>query len=107
MSGFWKGALGYVAHRGNPDFLVPPEWQPPSRTREGHGVGVHLHLDGRDKMHLDLWVNAGESLEAEVERLISMVRRGSTGTTRNAPSTSYWPIPTATCSVCARHRMGV
>ena len=23
-------------------------------------------------MHLDLWVNAGETLEAEVERLISM-----------------------------------
>lgn len=70
-SGFWKGALGYVAHPNNPDFLVPPEWQPPSRTRQDHG-SVHLHVDGGDKMHLDLWVNAGESLEAEVERLISL-----------------------------------
>lgn len=74
-SGFWKqalGALGYVAHPGNPDFLVPPEWEPPSGTRQDHGDGVHLHLDGADKMHIDLWVNAGESLESEVERLVAL-----------------------------------
>ena len=71
-SEFWKGALGYVAQANNPDFLVPPDWEPPSRTRHDHGAGVHLHVDGADRMHLDLWVNAGESLEAEVERLIAL-----------------------------------
>lgn len=30
-SEFWKGALGYVAQANNPDFLVPPEWEPPSQ----------------------------------------------------------------------------
>lgn len=71
-SEFWKGALGYVAQANNPDFLVPPEWEPPSRTRDEHGGGVHLHVDRSDTMHLDLWVNADESLEAEVERLIAL-----------------------------------
>jgi catechol 2,3-dioxygenase-like lactoylglutathione lyase family enzyme len=70
-SGFWKAALGYVAQPGNPDFLVPPEWEPPSDTRQDHGA-VHLHLDGGDKMHIDLWVNAGESFESEVERLVAL-----------------------------------
>lgn len=74
-SEFWKGALGYVAQSGNSDFLVPPEWEPPSRTRHDHGDGVHVHLDEQDKMHLDLWVNAGDSLEDEVERLISLGAR--------------------------------
>lgn len=74
-SEFWKGALGYVSRPSNPDFLVPPDWEPPSRTRHDHGAGVHLHLDGEDKTHLDLWVNDGEALEAEVERLISLGAR--------------------------------
>ncbi len=74
-SSFWKDALGYVAHPRNPDFLVPPEWEPPSSTRQDHGDGVHLHLDGADKMHIDLWVNAGESLESGVERLVALGAR--------------------------------
>jgi catechol 2,3-dioxygenase-like lactoylglutathione lyase family enzyme len=68
-SGFWQAALGYVAHPGCPDFLVPPDWEPPSRTRQDHGA---VHLDRGDKMHIDLWVNAGESLESEVDRLVAL-----------------------------------
>jgi len=71
-SRFWTEALGYFAHPDSPDFLVPPEWEPPSDTRQDHGDGVHLHLDGGDKMHIDLWVNAAESLESEVERLVAL-----------------------------------
>ena len=33
---------------------------------------MHVHLDLGDQMHLDLWVNAGDSLESEVERLIAL-----------------------------------
>jgi len=72
---FWQEALGYVANPHNADFLAPPEWAPPTSTRHELGDGVHLHLDGRDEMHLDLWVNAGESLEDEVERLIVLGAR--------------------------------
>ena len=70
-SQFWQHALGYVAQQSNPDFLVPPEWTPPSNSRHDHGP-LHLHLDGQDQMHLDLWVDQGESLEAEVERLVAL-----------------------------------
>jgi catechol 2,3-dioxygenase-like lactoylglutathione lyase family enzyme len=66
---FWRGALGYLANEDNPEFLVPPEWEPPSRTRHDPGAGMHVHLDRGDSNHLDLWVNAGDSLESEVERL--------------------------------------
>jgi catechol 2,3-dioxygenase-like lactoylglutathione lyase family enzyme len=32
-------------------------------------------LDGGDKTHLDLWVDAGESLETEVARLMALGAR--------------------------------
>ena len=60
------------ASRATPDFLVPPEWAPPSGTRHDHGDGTHLHLDGTDKMHVDLCVDRGDSLESEVERLVAL-----------------------------------
>ena len=69
---FWQGASGYESREPQTDFLVPPEWTPPSRTRQDHGDGMHVHLDRGDQMHLDLWVNAGDSLESEVERLIAL-----------------------------------
>jgi catechol 2,3-dioxygenase-like lactoylglutathione lyase family enzyme len=71
-SGFWQNALGYVSQDGNAEFLVPPEWSPPSRTRQDHDGGMHVHLDRGDTMHLDLWVNDGDSLESEVKRLIAL-----------------------------------
>ena len=71
-SAFWRGALGYVAQPGNPDFLVPPEWQPPSGNRHEHGAGIHVHLDREDSVHLDLWVDRGATLEAEVNRLVAL-----------------------------------
>lgn len=72
---FWSEALGYVPHPSNPEFLVPPEWRPPSNSRFDHGAGMHLHLDRGDKMHLDVWVDRGSDLDAEVERLISLGAR--------------------------------
>lgn len=71
-SAFWRDALGYVAQPSNAEFLVPPEWAPPSNSRHDHGEGMHLHLDGRDRMHLDLWVDQGDSLESEVDRLVAL-----------------------------------
>lgn len=73
-STFWRGALGYATQPGAPGFLVPPEWAPPSRTRHDHGA-VHAHLDGADQTHLDLWVNDGDSLASEVERLVALGAR--------------------------------
>ena len=69
---FWSEALGYASQPNNSEFLVPPEWRPPSSSRLDHGAGMHLHLDRRDKMHLDLWVDRDSDLESEVERLISL-----------------------------------
>lgn len=68
---FWTRALGYVSHPDNPEFLVPPEWRPPSNVRHDHRDGMHLHLDHADKMHLDLWVEQTSNLQAEVEQLVS------------------------------------
>lgn len=68
---FWRDALGYIAQPDSPSFLVPPEWEPPSSTRLDHGP-VHLHLDATDRPHIDLWVDEGDSLQAEVERLIAL-----------------------------------
>lgn len=72
---FWRKALGYGAQPDNPDFLVPPEWSSPSNTRQDHEGGVHVHVDGGDQMHLDLWVDQGDSLEPEVERLVALGAR--------------------------------
>jgi catechol 2,3-dioxygenase-like lactoylglutathione lyase family enzyme len=69
---FWQHALGYVSSEDNVALLVPPEWTPPSRTRHDHGDGMHVHLDRGDNTHLDLWVNDGDSLESEVERLVAL-----------------------------------
>lgn len=67
-SAFWRGALGYVPQTGNPDFLMPPEEEPPNMGGV-QGAGMHLHLDQDDKTHLDLWVEDVDALEAEVARL--------------------------------------
>jgi catechol 2,3-dioxygenase-like lactoylglutathione lyase family enzyme len=54
---FWSQALGY--QRGaNPDFLLPSE-----------ASGVRVHVDGKDRTHLDLWADNEEEQLAEVERL--------------------------------------
>jgi ABC-type uncharacterized transport system involved in gliding motility auxiliary subunit len=74
VSEFWSKALGYVAGAQNSDFLAPPEWTPPSRTRADHR-SAHLHVDRGDHMHLDLWLEEGGDLDAEVERLISVGAR--------------------------------
>lgn len=59
---FWTQALGYEPEADAPDFLIPP-----------HGEGVRVHLDERDRTHLDLWVDRTTSdLESEVERLIEL-----------------------------------
>ena len=59
---FWTSALGYEPDADSPDFLVPP-----------HGQGVRIHLDERDRTHLDLWVDRTTSdLETEVERLVAL-----------------------------------
>ncbi len=59
---FWTVALGYRAEEDAPDFLVPPD-----------GSGVRIHLDERDRTHLDLWLDRSTSdLEGEVERLIAL-----------------------------------
>lgn len=81
-SEFWSKALGYVPRSTNPEFLVPSEWSPPSNTRLDHGA-VHLHVDGRDRTHLDLWVDRGSDFDAEVERLISL----------GAKRVPDWPYP--------------
>lgn len=33
---------------------------------------THLHLDETDRVHIDLWVNEGDSVESEVERLLAL-----------------------------------
>ncbi|ACQ81162.1 conserved hypothetical protein [Beutenbergia cavernae DSM 12333] len=73
-SEFWRGALGYDAATSNADFLHPPEWHPPSGSRAEHGA-PHVHLDGGDATHLDLWVDADSDLETEVARLIALGAR--------------------------------
>jgi catechol 2,3-dioxygenase-like lactoylglutathione lyase family enzyme len=61
-AGFWTAALGYEPEADAPDFLVPQ-----------HGQGVRIHLDERDRTHLDLWLDRTTSdLETEVERLIAL-----------------------------------
>src|SRR4051794_21299020 len=70
-SAFWGAALGYRARPENPDFVAPPEWTPPSRTRDDHRA-AHVHVDEGDRMHLDLWLDEGSDLETEVARLVSL-----------------------------------
>jgi catechol 2,3-dioxygenase-like lactoylglutathione lyase family enzyme len=78
---FWSEALGYAQVGANPDFLGPAGWEPPSRSRADHGE-VHLHVDEDDRTHLDLWLEEGDDLQAEVERLISL---GATRVEWNLP----------------------
>ena len=68
---FWGEVLGYGPRPDNPDFLAPDGWSPPSASGLEHGA-VHLHVDEDDRTHLDLWLDAGSDLDAEVERLISL-----------------------------------
>jgi len=59
---FWRAALGYVSQPDDPAFLAPEA-----------GEGPRLHLDERDRTHIDLWVKRESSdLPTEVERLISL-----------------------------------
>lgn len=59
---FWSSALDYQADKDAPDFLVPLQ-----------GSGVRIHLDERDRTHLDLWLDRSSSdLDTEVERLIAL-----------------------------------
>jgi len=74
-SSFWRAALGYVPHPGNPDFLVTPGWRPPSDSQRDHAAGMHLHLDTTDRMHLDLWVDRGTAVRSEVDRLVTLGAR--------------------------------
>lgn len=73
-SAFWRDALGFVAQAQNPEFLTPPEWAPPSNSRRDHGA-MHVHLDEGDRVHVDLWVDDGDTLESEVERLVALGAR--------------------------------
>jgi catechol 2,3-dioxygenase-like lactoylglutathione lyase family enzyme len=62
---FWTRALGYVRLPENPDFLGPRD-----------GTGTRLHLDTRDRTHLDLWWDRQDpDLAAEVERLVALGAR--------------------------------
>jgi len=70
-AGFWGAALGYAPRSTNPDFLAPVGWEPPSHSRIDHGA-AHLHLDEDDRTHLDLWLEDGDDLDAEVARLIAL-----------------------------------
>ncbi len=59
---FWTQALGYEPEADAPYFLIPQ-----------HGEGVRIHLDERDRTHLDLWVDRSTStLESEVERMVGL-----------------------------------
>ena len=59
---FWSEALGYDRQPQNPAFLVP----------EGAAPGTRLHLDDKDRTHLDLWADDEADQQAQVERLISL-----------------------------------
>jgi len=54
---FWSRAVGYVRQQDAPDFLVPPNG----------GEGLRLHLDEKDRTHLDLWVDRESS-----DRLVAL-----------------------------------
>ena len=97
---FWRDALGYVSREENAEFLVPPEWTPPSRTRHDHAGGMHVHLDRGDGNHFDLWVNDGDSLASEVERLVALGarRKVESGTTPRAQIMSSSRTRMETCS---------
>jgi len=73
-SAFWRAALGYVAQPDQPAFLAPPEGAPSAAPASVRGP-VHLHLDGDDRMHLDLFLDEGDTLESEVERLVALGAR--------------------------------
>ncbi len=36
---------------------------------------MHVHLDSGDRVHLDLWVDQGDTLDSKVERLIALGAR--------------------------------
>ncbi len=59
---FLGRAVGYVRQQDAPDFLIPP-----------NGEGLQLHLDEKDRTHLDLCVDRQLSdLETEVDRLVAL-----------------------------------
>jgi catechol 2,3-dioxygenase-like lactoylglutathione lyase family enzyme len=63
--GFWSKVLGYVSQPDDLAFLAPE-----------NGAGPRLHLDERDRTHIDLWVIREDSdLQTEVDRLISLGAR--------------------------------
>jgi catechol 2,3-dioxygenase-like lactoylglutathione lyase family enzyme len=70
-SAFWRGVLGYVSQPDHPNYLRPPDGSSRPTTRQDHGA-AHVHLDSTDRTHLDLWVDDGDSVESEVERLVEL-----------------------------------
>ena len=100
---FWSGALGYAAKPGQPEFLAPSGWSPPSTTGQDHGA-AHLHLDETDGVHVDLWVNDGDTVESEVDRLLGLgAKRVDWEVRRRLDARGPRPIRTATSSASA-HR---
>lgn len=59
-SSFWSQALGYE-RADNPDFL-----------HSGDGPATDLHVDDKDRTHLDLWTDSADEQRAEVERLVAL-----------------------------------
>jgi len=73
MTRFWAGALGYE---------VSGELGPFRALRDPDGIGPKVVLQrvpnptpGKNRLHLDLYVDAPEQLAAEVERLVALGAR--------------------------------
>ena len=91
-SQFWSQALGYAYRDDGYSRDTTPVLLPPSAT----AVAVALEED--DRTHLDLHTDSALEQQAEVERLVSLGPRGSTGHTPTAPASSSSPTPRATSS---------
>ncbi|QCW50870.1 VOC family protein [Nocardioides dongxiaopingii] len=62
---FWSEALGLERHPDNADFLLP----------RGPVPATRLHLDRRDRTHLDLWADDAADREVQVARLVALGAR--------------------------------
>ncbi|WP_137295574.1 VOC family protein [Nocardioides dongxiaopingii] len=62
---FWSEALGLERHPDNTDFLLP----------RGPVPATRLHLDRRDRTHLDLWADDAADREVQVARLVALGAR--------------------------------
>jgi catechol 2,3-dioxygenase-like lactoylglutathione lyase family enzyme len=59
---FWSAALALEVNAANPDFLLPP----------ASAAGARIHLDDRDRTHLDLWADDAADQQVQVERLVAL-----------------------------------